>query len=195
MFPDRNAKMFLSKSVKESPKKNANKFQGKSVGRSLESPVRTYLGRSVRMFQDKFATKCQNRNARTFPVRSAEMCHDRAAKMFQSKTAQLFTSVQFVHNQAISQHQHIRDRLIVTDLNHFPVQCTQSYHVTHSNRHGISGICYRAIQVLFIIFISTPIKSSVFSNILNVSNKFSRPTNPNATFFYLILGPESVRAA
>ena len=124
--------MFLSKTVKESPKKNANKFPGKSVGRSLESPVRIYRGRSVRMFQDKYATKCQNRNARTFPVRSAEMYHDRAAKMFQSKTAQLFTSVQFVHNQAISQHQHIRDRLIVTDLNHFPVQCTQSYHVTHT---------------------------------------------------------------
>ena len=168
MFPDRNAKMFLSKSVKESPKKNANKFQGKSVGRSLESLVRTYLGRNVRMFQDKFATKCQNRNARTFPVRSAEMCHDKAAKMFQSKTAQLFTSVQCVRNQATSQHQHIRDRLIVTDLNHFSVQCTQSYQVTHSHHNGISGICHRAIQVLFIIFISTPIDTSVFSKLLYV---------------------------
>ena len=187
--------MFPSKTVKEFPKRNANKFPGKNVSRSQESLVRIYLSRSVRMFQNKSATKCRSRNARMFLARSAGMCHDKAAKMFQSKTAQLFTSVQCVRNQATSQHQHIRDRLIVTDLNHFPVQCTQSYHVTHSNRHGISGICYRAIQVLFIIFISTPIKSSVFSNILNVSNKFSRPTNPNATFFYLILGSESVRAA
>ena len=159
MFLDRNAKMFPSKAVKESPKKNANKFPGKSVDRSQENPVKIFLSRSVRMFQDKYATKCQNRNARMFLVRSAEMYHDRAAKMFQGKTATLFTSVQFVHNQAISQLQHIRDKLIVTNLNHFPVQCTQLYHVTQSNHHGISGICFRAIQVLFILFISTPIKS------------------------------------
>merc|ERR1712222_249672 len=155
IFPDRSAKMFPSKTVKESPKRNANKFPGKSVTRSQESLVRIYLSRRVRMFQNKSATKCRNRNVRTFLVRSVGMCHD--------KTAQLFTSVQCVRNQAISQHQHIRDRLIVTFSNHFSVQCTQSYQVTHSNRNGISGICHRAIQVLFIIFISTPI---VFSKLL-----------------------------
>ena len=157
IFPDRSAKMFPNKTVKESPKRNANKFPGKSVTRSQESLVRIFLSRNVRMFQSKSATRCRSRNARMFLVRSVGMCHDKAAKMFQSKTAQLFTSVQCVRNQAISQHQHIRDRLIVTFSNHFSVQCTQSYQVTHSNRNGISGICHRAIQVLFIIFISTPI--------------------------------------
>ena len=149
--------MFPNKSVKEFPMRTANKFPGKSVTRSQESLVRIFLSRNVRMFQSKSATRCRSRNARMFLVRSVGMCHDKAAKMFQSKTAQIFTSVQCVRNQAISQHQPIRDRLIVTDSNHFSVQCTQSYQVTHSNRNGISGICHRAIQVLFIIFISTSI--------------------------------------
>ena len=168
IFPDRSAKMFPSKTVKEFPKRSANKFPGKNVSRSQESLVRIYLSRSVRMFQNKSATKCRSRNARMFLVRSAGMCQDKAAKMFQSKTAQLFTSVQCVRNQATSQHQHIRDRLIVTDSNHFSVQCTQSYQVTHSHHNGISGICHTAIQVLFIIFISTSIDTAVFSKLLYV---------------------------
>lgn len=133
--------MFQSKAVKEYQRRNANKFPEKNVDRSQENRVRMYLSKNVRMFQSKSVPKCQSRNARTFPVRSVGVYLDRAAKKSQSKTAQLFTSVLFVHNQAISQHQHTRDRLIVTDLNHLSVQCsaqcTQSYHATYSNCNGL----------------------------------------------------------
>merc|ERR550532_3250009 len=134
MFPDRNAKMFPSRIAKEFQKRNANKFPERNASRSQGSP------------------------ARPFPSRSARMSRDKAAKMFQSKTAQLFTSVQFVRSQAISQHQRIRDRFSVSDLNHSLVECTPSpsHNITQSNRNGISGICHTAIQVLFIIFIFYP---------------------------------------
>ena len=161
MFPDRNAKMFPSRIVKEFQKRNANKFPERNASRSQESPARPFPSRSAGMSRDKYVTRCPSKNARTFPARSVRMCHDKAAKMFQSKTAQLFTSVQFVRSQAISQHQRIRDRFSVSDLNHSLVECTPSpsHNITQSNRNGISGICHTAIQVLFIIFIFYPIVS------------------------------------